>query len=198
MNVLSVKWLHLFSVYSFIFIFWWWTNKNIILLCNNILDFLSWLGMPFPLIRAALFSPVVEESPHLGAILFLVLQEWTLSPYRKVGVLLSSGSVHRAWPQGTLWEHSNCIMPLQGWDILASPSNLESILLVSKASWKKFPELVEPWAAHPISPAPMFIEDFTVCLANCLGPGVEQFQKSLCCCPQTVPPGKAYKTKMKS
>ena len=95
-DLLSVKWLHLFSVYLFTFIFWWWTNKNIILLCNNILDFLSWLAMPFPRWSGLhYFSPVVEESPHLGAISFLVLQN---GPFTLIGKLVS------CWPQEvSLW-----------------------------------------------------------------------------------------------
>lgn len=117
-----------------VFTFWRWTNKNITLLCNNILGFLSWLEDPVPTFtRTALSVPC-----HLR--IALLWSNFTSSfaelPFPFIGFPKSVS----CWAQGmSLWsDHGELCKGTElhyfffrGWILLrCSPPSLESTLLV--------------------------------------------------------------------
>ena len=196
MNVLSVKWFHFFSVYLFVFAFWQCTNKNITLVCNNILGFLSWLEYPVPTFtRTALFSPC-----HLRVA--LLWSDFTSSSAELPFPFIEFPKSVSCWAQGmSLWsDHRELwkgrelhLYPLQRLDALASFAIYPRIhSTVSKTSWNKTPM----WSSHEL---PAHRSRSSVYRRFVMRLEMEEFQKTLGCLPQTVPtPGAAYKTGMKS
>ena len=168
MNVLSVKWFHLFSVYLFIFIFWWWTNKNITLLCNNILGFLSWLGILFPCLPGlCYFSLTIEGLPHREAISFLVLHN---GPFPFIGKSVSCQA-----QEMSLWSDHGGLC--KGTKLHYAPSGVGYSCFCHLLSWNQlywFPKHHETnFSPGRAMGSPSYRSSssvhggFAICLANC-------------------------------